>query len=160
MAECGACGTAEAMLFVCRHCEGKFCAAHVREHGCGAAGGAPAGERAPADERAPAGRRARVAVGASTAEAGTAAATDTATASTVPGRDGPAGREPSAPVRSMDSRGPPGETPRHRPETVAGWLRQQTYLTLVVKVGLLALLISLVFYAGLVFALYDPIGIL
>lgn len=149
MAECSACGTAEEMLFVCRYCEGKFCAAHVREHGCGDGGSGVAGQRA----------QAAVGGSAGTAEAEAGAAT--AAASTAVGRDRQAGGDDgAAPVRPMDAREPPGATTRRRPETVAGWLRQQTYLTLAVKVGGLALLVSLAFYAGLAFALYDPMGLL
>lgn len=149
MVECAACGTADKMLFICRHCQGKFCSAHVREHGCGADGSSPAGQRAQA------------AVGGGTAGTRKAAATSAVASSAIVNRGERAGGgSDPAPVRPMDSRKPPGTTNPHRPETVAEWLRQQTYLTLMVKVGGVALLVTLAFYAGLVFTLYDPLGAL
>lgn len=146
MAECGVCGATDEMLFACRHCERRFCAAHVTEHGCGDDDGGGEGARAAAVGEG----RGHVSetAGGATAAAASSTATRTATGDGDP-----------APVRPMDARKPPGATAPRRPDTVAGWMRQQTYLTLVVKVGGVALLVSLAFYAGLVFTLYDPMGL-
>jgi hypothetical protein len=58
-------------------------------------------------------------------------------------------------VRPMDSRHVIGGTEASAaPRTVGDWISRQTYLTLVAKVGVIALLINSAFYGGMAVTLY------
>lgn len=174
MAECAACGTAEEMLFACRHCERRFCGAHVSDHECDDGGMSEAATTSESGEEpdVDAGRL----VGAATGEIAhtggqtggqtmDATHSPTMAASVTPdvrveSRSHPAGTKEETPVRLMDVRRPPEATTPHRPETVWEWLHQQTYLTLIVKVGGIAVLLSIAFYTAMLILLYDPLGVL
>lgn len=169
MDRCAACGADDEMLFACRHCERPFCRAHLLDHGCD---DSPDEDRA-SEERAGAeteGAQAAVAgaegAGGTGAPSVTGAALGTAVVepehrneeTSATGGHATAGTHP--PMRPMDARRPPGELPRHDPETVAGWMRQQTYLTFFLKVGGLALLLTLVVFGGLAVVRYGLLGVL
>ena len=73
--------------------------------------------------------------------------------------DTAASDEPS--VRPMDPRRSVGVvSPSSTPQSLGEWLARQTYLTLLFKIGGLALLINVAFYGGVALTLYDPLGIL
>ena len=58
-------------------------------------------------------------------------------------------------VRPMDSRRVVGGTEASAaPRTVGDWISRQTYLTLLVKVGVIALLVNAAFYGGMAVTLY------
>jgi hypothetical protein len=58
-------------------------------------------------------------------------------------------------VRPMDShRGIGGPEANAAPRTVGDWISRQTYLTLLVKVGIVALLVNSAFYGGMAVTLY------
>lgn len=58
-------------------------------------------------------------------------------------------------VRPMDSRRVVGGTEASAaPRTVGDWITRQTYLTLLVKVGVIALLVNAAFYGGMAVTLY------
>lgn len=163
MDRCAACRADDEMLFACRHCERPFCRAHLLDHGCDAS---PEDERGEAnEERTGTGRE-----GAQAAVAGMEGAGGTRTQSvtesaletgvvepeprseatgTTDTIDGQAPAEHAPLMRTMDTRRPPGTLPRREPQTVTEWIRQQTYFTLLVKVGSLALLLNLVVFGGL-----------
>jgi hypothetical protein len=64
-------------------------------------------------------------------------------------------------VRPMDSRRALGGTEASAaPRTVGDWIGRQTYLTLLVKVGVIALLVNSAFYGGLAVTLYGLLAFL
>jgi len=64
-------------------------------------------------------------------------------------------------VRPMDSRRVVGGTEASAaPRTVGDWIGRQTYLTLLVKVGIIALLVNSAFYGGLAITLYGLLPLL
>lgn len=174
MDRCAACSADDEMLFACRHCEQPFCRAHLLDHGCDAS---PEDEREEVDEeRTGTGREGAQAAVAGTEGAGgtrtqsvTGSALETGVAepelrseatATTDAIGGQAPAEHAPLMRTMDTRRPPGTLPRHEPRTVAEWIRQQTYFTLLVKVGSLALLLNLVVFGGLAVVRYGLLGVL
>lgn len=177
MDRCAACSADDEMLFACRHCERPFCRAHLLDHGCDAS---PEDERGEANEEQTGGET----EGAQAAVAGAGGAGGTRTQSVTEGAleagvvepelrseatattattdtiDGQAPAEHAPLMRTMDTRRSPGTLPRHEPQTVTEWLRQQTYFTLLVKVGGLALLLNLVVFGGLAVVRYGLLGVL
>jgi hypothetical protein len=64
-------------------------------------------------------------------------------------------------VRPMDSRRVVGGVEASAaPRTVGDWIGRQTYLTLLVKVGIIALLVNSAFYGGLAITLYGLLPLL
>lgn len=58
-------------------------------------------------------------------------------------------------VRPMDSRRVVGGTDASAaPRTIGDWISRQTYLTLLVKIGVIALLVNSAFYSGMAIMLY------
>jgi hypothetical protein len=74
--------------------------------------------------------------------------------------------EPSAPaVETTESRAVTGgrrrstsATGSRSPATLGEWLGQQSYVSLVTKVGIIAVLVNAAFYAGVALTLYDLLG--
>lgn len=171
MDRCAACSADDEMLFACRHCERPFCRAHLLDHGCDASS---EDERGEANEE----RTGTETEGAQAAVAGvdgtrtrsvTEATLETGVVEPEPRSEatgttdvvgGQASSEPAPLMRTMDTRRPPGTLPRREPQTVAQWIRQQTYFTLLVKVGSLALLLNLVVFGGLAVVRYGLLGVL
>ena len=58
----------------------------------------------------------------------------------------------------MDTRGSPGTTERSDPRTVREWLRQQTYVSLLVKTGAIAAVINAALYFGMLLAISGLLG--
>jgi len=164
------------MLFACGHCEQPFCRAHLLDHDCDAS---PEDEREEADEEPTGTEPAQAAVagvegtGSMRTQSVTEGALETGvvepeprseaigTTDTIDGQAS-AGQAPAehAPLmRTMDTRRPPGTLPRREPRTVTEWIRQQTYFTLLVKVGSLALLLNLVVFGGLAVVRYGALGV-
>ena len=64
----------------------------------------------------------------------------------------------SSAIRPMDTRGSPGTTERSDPRTVREWLRQQTYVSLLVKTGAIAAVINAALYFGMLLAISGLLG--
>lgn len=143
--ECTACGTDDELVYACERCREVFCATHHahRYHDC-----------EPARSRGPRGPIARE------RSAPEAAAPDRPRAQLYP-------QEVDGPARSRRDRPPEADRPGYGPErftadpvepatTVPEWFRRQTYLSLAVKVGLVATLCNLLAFsligAALVFS--------
>lgn len=170
MDRCVACSTDDEMLFACRHCEQPFCRAHLLDHDCDAS---PEDEREEADEERTGTEGAQAAVagvegtGGTRTQSVTEGALETGVVEPEPRSeaigtadttDEQAPAEHAPLMRTMDTRRPPGTLPRRDPQTVTEWIRQQTYFTLLVKVGSLALLLNLVVFGGLTVVRYGLLG--
>jgi len=183
---CATCGADDELLFTCRHCRRRFCERHeLPHHACERFQGdhSPSETEAPPVVEAESGETAD-AVGAagSAGAAATVEAIETDEVPTeppvqdTPTEPAPATERPAAPVsgqspdtatageapvRPMDSRRAVGVvSPSSEPQSLGEWLARQTYLTLLLKVGGLALLINAAFYGGVALTLYDPFGLL
>lgn len=152
--ECGVCGTADELLYACDRCGEQFCATHHggRYHRCRTRravvhhpGPRPRSRDEPAVDR-PEAQVYSDAPAATTRRQDRDGAADSDDREAWPDRD--AVRPGYEPDRRPPSAGPP--------TTVGEWLRQQTYLSLTVKVGLVAALCSVLVFAAIVLALYGP----
>lgn len=182
--ECASCEADDELLFTCSYCDEQFCATHqFPHHACGGFGRAgEAGDRSDGSEWFPApslGGSGEAGSAAATADSGEDGSADPATteeevtrpvtvtapepsaraesisAGTWGGRHPVSGSEGVVNVRPMDSRHVIGGTEANAaPRTVGDWISRQTYMTLVTKVGLVALLINAAFYGGMAVTLY------
>lgn len=149
---CATCGADDELLFTCRHCRRRFCERHeLPHHAC---------------ERFQSGREPAEAAESTDDHPVQDTPTETASPTERPtapgsGQSTEAATTDEAPVRPMDSRRAVGVvSPSSDPQSLGEWLARQTYLTLLVKVGGLALLINVAFYGGVALTLYDPFGFL
>lgn len=162
---CATCGADDELLFTCRHCGRRFCERHeLPHHACerfqgghtpAEAAGTPVAETEAAEA---AGAVGETPVQGTSTEAPPATRTPAAPASE---QSADTAASDETPARPMDSRRAVGVvSPSSNPQSLGEWLARQTYLTLLFKVGGLALLINVAFYGGVVLTLYDPFGIL
>ena len=162
--ECAMCGTDDELLYRCERCGGRFCATHHgrRYHEC--VGVTPSG-------RSPRERRPEPEVDRPAAQLFPDVVEPAATDASLSNR---AASEPSA-AKNADATAEspssvvtedtarPGYEPDRRPaepeapaRTMREWFRRQTYVSLSVKVGLVATLLSTLVFAAIAVALYLP----
>ena len=145
---CATCGADDELLFTCRHCQRRFCHRHeMPHHACDRFGGSSPGTDTDRDATS------------------TTASVERQRAAEPPSAD-PSGSpeeevEPAGALRSTNAQRAVGVvSPSSTPRSLDEWLARQTYLTLLFKVGGLALLINVAFYGGVALTLYDPLGLL
>ena len=162
--ECTVCGTNDELLYRCARCGGRFCATHHgrRYHEC--VGVTPSG-RSPSERRPepevdrPAAQLFPDGVEpAATVASPSNRATDELNATK--NADATGGSLSSAVAEDTER---PGYEPDRRPaepeapaRTMREWFRRQTYVSLSVKVGLVATLLSTLVFAAISVALFLP----
>jgi hypothetical protein len=171
--ECASCEADDELLFTCSYCDEQFCSAHqFPHHGCEGFGrAAEAGDRSEAAEWLPA---SALGEGTESPEAdATADEEHPAPATVTSPKPSPRAESLSAGtwggsgslsvetgdsvvnVRPMDSTRVAGGTEASAaPMTIGDWVGRQTYLTLTVKVGVIALLVNSAFYGAMAVMLY------
>lgn len=149
--ECAACGTDDELVYACQRCRSVFCATHHdhRYHDCdperGRSEGAASARRTFSKRTAP-----------------ESLAVDRPRAQLYPQEvdTGESDGEAPPPEADRPGYGPERLTadPVEPATTVPEWFRRQTYLSLTVKVGLLATLCNLLAFSLLGAALTVPLG--
>ena len=168
---CATWGADDELLFTCRHCGCRFCERHeLPHHACERfqSGRTPSEPVETPVAETEAAEAAEVAATAGTARDPPVQGTPTEAPPATQAPEAPASEQSpdtaasgETPVRPMDSRRAVGVvSPSATPQSLGEWLARQTYLTLLFKVGGLALLINAAFYGGVVLTLYDPFGLL
>ena len=160
--QCVACETDDELLFTCSYCSEQFCPAHQFPHhaceGFGRAGEASDPPDAPTetggdDPSVPGDDPQPVTV--TPPGPSPRAKSLSAGGWGGPGNPPVGASEGVVDVRPMDSRRVVGGTEASAaPRTVGDWIDRQTYLTLTVKVGVVALLVNSAFYGGVALTLY------
>lgn len=137
--ECAVCGADDELIYPCGRCETYLCATHHgrRYHDC-----------APKTPRT---------TGAPTFGGDPEPTVDRPEAQVFPDRVG--ADDPDV-QDTAGAAGPDGSRPAPvgKPRTLTEWLRRQTYVTLTVKVGLLAAFWNLLFYSTMVAAAVMTVG--
>ncbi|MEF8842786.1 MAG: AN1-type zinc finger protein [Haloarculaceae archaeon] len=156
--ECASCEADDELLFTCSYCDEQFCSTHQFPHhacegfGRAAEAGDPAGPEAdPTASEADPAAPATVTPPEPSARAESLSAGSWGGSGSLPVETG----DGVVNVRPMDSHRVVGGTEASAaPRTVGDWIGRQTYLTLLVKVGVIALLINAAFYGGMAVTLY------
>lgn len=159
------CGTGDELLYRCERCGGRFCATHHgrRYHEC--VGVTPSGrsprERAPEPTvDRPAAQLFPDGVGSNAIDSQSSSQRAEREADTIENADAVA---ESSSAAIADDAARPGYEPDRRPaepeapaRTMREWFRRQTYVSLSVKVSLVAALFSTLVFAVIAVALYLP----